>query len=98
MTHVLREAMSMKTACVATDVQGISELIEHEKSGYIVAPESPQELFNGIKHLTDNPKLKSQIEENSLKRIQEAFTMQRMVDEIEKLLVDLLAKKGFEIA
>lgn len=94
MTHVLREAMSMKTACVATDVHGISELIEHGKSGYIVTPESPKELFNGIKHLIDNTALKSQIEENSLKRIKEAFTMQRMVDEIEALFANLLEKKN----
>lgn len=97
MTHVLREAMAVKTACVATDVQGISELIEHEKSGIIVRPESEQALFDGIRYLLDNPELKRKIEENSIKRIREAFTMQRMVDEIEKLIQDLLAKKGFEI-
>ncbi len=98
MTHVLREAMSVETACVATDVQGISELIEHGKSGYIVKPESEQELFDGIKHVLDNPELKQKIEENSIKRIKDAFTMQRMVDEIEALIIQLLAKKGHKVS
>lgn len=98
MTHVLREAMSVKTACVATDVHGISELIEHGKSGFIVKPESEHELFNGIKHVLDNPELKQEIEENSIKRIKDAFTMQRMVDEIEALIIQLLAKKGHKVS
>lgn len=94
MTHVLREAMSVKTACVAADVQGISELIEHKKNGYIVKPESERELFDGIKYILDNPVLKKKIEENSIKRIQEAFTMQRMIDDIETLFIKLLAQKS----
>ncbi len=98
MTNVLREAMSVETACVATDVQGISELIEHGKSGYVVAPESEFELFNGIKHLLDHSELKEKIEKNSILRIKEAFTMQRMVDEIEALIIRLLAKKGHKVS
>jgi glycosyltransferase involved in cell wall biosynthesis len=97
MTHVLREAMSVKTACVAADVTGISELIEHEKNGYLVEPENEKAMFDGIKYVLEHPELKQKIEENSIKRIQEAFTMDRMVDNIEDLLERLLAKKGFEI-
>jgi glycosyltransferase involved in cell wall biosynthesis len=97
MTHVLREAMSVETACVATDVHGISELIEHQKSGIIVKPESEQELFDGIKYVLDRPELKRKIEENSIKRIKEAFTMNRMVDEIESLFIKLLNKKGYKV-
>ncbi len=95
MTNVLREAMSMETACIATDVYGISELIEHEKSGYIVEPESSKAIYDGIEHVLSNPKLKTKIEHNSLKRIKSAFTMERMIDQIEQLFIEQLKKKGF---
>lgn len=97
MTHVLREAMSVKTACVAANVTGISELIEHEKNGFLVQPENEKAMFDGIKFVLEQPSLKKKIEENSLKRIQEAFTMDRMITNFEDLLVRLLAKKEHEI-
>ncbi len=98
MTNVLREAMSVETACVATDVYGISELIEEGISGHIVPPESAEKIFDGIKYVLDNPELKAQIEKNSLKRIKAAFTMQRMIDEIEALLIRLLQEKGHTVS
>lgn len=98
MTNVLREAMSMETACVATDVYGISELIENEKSGYIVEPESVQAIYDGIEHVLSHPELKAKIEQNSLKRIKSAFTMDRMIDEVEQLFIQQLEKKGFKIS
>ena len=94
MTHVLREAMSVKTACVATDVYGISELIEHEKSGYIVQPENVEEIFKGIETVLDDAELKAKIEVNSLKRIEDAFTIQRMINNTEELFTRLLKNKS----
>jgi glycosyltransferase involved in cell wall biosynthesis len=96
MTNVLRGAMSVETACVATDVYGISELIEHEKSGYIVEPERPRAIYDGIKYVLSNPDIKAKIEKNSLKRIKSAFSMQKMIDETEALFVKLLKKKGVD--
>jgi glycosyltransferase involved in cell wall biosynthesis len=94
MTNVLREAMSVRTACVATDVYGISELIENMKSGIIVEPGSPSAIYNGIKLLANDPKLKSEIEENSYQRILEGFTMQKMIDETEELFTKLLKEQN----
>jgi glycosyltransferase involved in cell wall biosynthesis len=90
MTNVLREAMSVNTACVATDVYGISELIEHKESGFIVEPFSSKAIFDGIKQVLSNPELKTKIERNSLRRIEEGFTMERMINDIEALFFRLL--------
>jgi hypothetical protein len=48
--------------------------------------------------LLDHSELKEKIEKNSILRIKEAFTMQRMVDEIEALIIRLLAKKGHKVS
>ena len=98
MTHVLREAMVVGKACVATNVFGIAELIEHEKSGYIVPPENPQALFDGINYLLSNPDIKSNIEKNAKERIKQAFTMDRMITETEDLFKNQLEKKGFKVS
>ena len=93
MTNVLREAMSVETACVATDVYGISELIEHEKSGYIVEPGRALAIYEGIEYVLSNPRLKAEMEKNAKKRIRNAFSMEKMIDETEELLIRLLRKR-----
>ncbi len=97
MTNVLREAMSVETACVATDVYGISELIEHEKSGYIVEPNRAMALYDGIEYVLSRPELKAKIEKNAKKRIKSAFSMEKMINETEDLFIRLLKKKGIDM-
>ncbi len=97
MTNVLREAMSVETACVATDVHGISELIEHGKSGYIVEPNRAMAIYDGIEYILSRPELKAKIENESKKRIRSAFSMEKMINETENLFIRLLKKKGIDV-
>ncbi|NRB10545.1 MAG: glycosyltransferase [Rickettsiaceae bacterium] len=52
------EAMSSSISCIATEVGGIPELIDHNKTGLIVPPKSPNALSKAIeKMLSDREKL-----------------------------------------
>lgn len=94
MTNVLREAMSVKTACVATDVLGIrGELMDHKVHGYIVEPENMEALYDGIEYVLTHPELKSELEKNGYKRVKESFSIEGMIDQIENLFESQLEKK-----
>ena len=98
MTNVLREAMSVETACVTTDVMGIrGELMEHKEHGYIVEPENPKAIYDGIEYVLSNPELKAKMEKNGLQKVKSSFSIEVMIDNIEQLFRDQLRKKGFEI-
>jgi len=49
--NVLAEAQSQGLACVATTVSGIPELIQHGRTGLLVAPEAPAELARALGEL-----------------------------------------------
>lgn len=59
----LVEAMASGTAIISTDTGGISEVVEHEHSGILVAPQSPLELKSAMIQLLDDRKLREQIAE-----------------------------------
>lgn len=54
----LMEAMAAGRACVASDVGGLSELIENGKDGVLVPSEDPIALRDAVLGLVDNPELR----------------------------------------
>ena len=51
---VLLEAMAMGTPCVATDVTGIPEVIEHEQTGLIAAQNESVTLSEALQRLLED--------------------------------------------
>ena len=92
MSNALREAMAVGKACVATDVFGVSELFQEGESGIMVEKGNAVNIFNAIKEVFSNPKLKLRIEKNGAKLIKNSFSMQKMVDHVEKIFENQLAK------
>ena len=48
---VALEAMACGTPVIASDVGGLSKLVRHEETGYLVPPRDPVALANAIEHL-----------------------------------------------
>jgi len=53
--NVLVEAQSQGLACVSAAVSAIPELVEHERSGWLVPPESPDALAQALAMLIGDP-------------------------------------------
>lgn len=49
--NVIKEAFYLKVPVVATNVGGIPEIVENEKTGLLVPPEDPKSLANAINRL-----------------------------------------------
>lgn len=54
----LVEAMASTTAIISTDTGGISEVIEHDKTGILVPPQNPLKLKSAIVRLIEDQELR----------------------------------------
>lgn len=80
----LLEAMSMQCAIVSTDAGGVKEVIEDGKSGLMVAVNEWEKLAEKLELLKDND-FRLKLAHNARRRVEEAFSLQRMVGELEML-------------
>ena len=60
MPRVILEAMAIETPVVATAVDGIPELIDHEKSGLLFEPEDIGGMIDSIDRIYTNPQMTEQ--------------------------------------
>ena len=74
--NVLAEAQSQGLACVTTSVSAIPELVEHGKTGLLVAPESPQELASALEALIRDPSRRRALGEAGRERVRSSFGLE----------------------
>jgi glycogen(starch) synthase len=60
------EAMAQGKVCIGSDVGGITELIEHDKTGVIFRSEDPQSLAAAILGLQNDPARMARLRESAL--------------------------------
>jgi glycosyltransferase involved in cell wall biosynthesis len=81
----LLEAMSMECSVAATDAGGIKEVIRHEQDGLLCPSKEPFKLVDLVLHLLNQSAVRSALASSARKRVTEAFSMKKMVDELEAL-------------
>jgi glycosyltransferase involved in cell wall biosynthesis len=74
----LLEAMACGQAVVASAAGGIPEIVEHERSGWLVAPGEASSLAQALAVLADSPQLRARMGEAARLRIVERFSLQAM--------------------
>lgn len=80
--NVLMEAQSQGLPCVATRVSAIPELIEHEATGLLVEPESPQALADALQRLIEEPSVRHTFGAAGRARVSEYFGLDRNVSKL----------------
>ena len=86
----LLEAMSMECAVISTDAGGIKEVIRNDVDGLLCEVEDWEDLSNLGQILIDNPKKLDQLKIAARKRVKVAFSLQRMVKELENYYVEVM--------
>ncbi len=87
---VLLEAMACGVPCIGTNVGGIPEVIEHEKTGYICEVGDIEEAANKAIQLLENEQLHQQMREASLHAVNHKFHSTEIVSQYEKLYYKLV--------
>ena len=89
-SNSLLEYMAAGLPAVATDVGGNRELVTDGETGFIVPPASPQALAKKIVPLLKDARLRESLGANARRTVRMQFSIQKMVDSVEKLYENLL--------
>jgi len=79
---VLMEAMAMALPVIATRVGGVAELVEHERSGFLVDAGSVDGLAAALLRLAREPALRIQLGEAGRKKVLAEFSVQQSGKEL----------------
>lgn len=83
----LMEALAIGLPVIATDISGISELVEHGKSGLLVPERDAVALADAIIHLIQNPDLSSELGENGRRKILVDFNLEKNSKRLHELII-----------
>jgi sugar transferase (PEP-CTERM/EpsH1 system associated) len=95
MPNALLEAMSVGLACVATRAGGNPELIQDESSGLLFEASDAKALAAHLRALAMNPQRRQDLGDNARKRVENNFSLHRMLSNYTHLYAETL-KKGAE--
>lgn len=83
------EAMAAGRAVVATAVGGVPDVIEHERTGLLVASGSSTAIAAAILRLLQDPCLRGELGGRARDEARRRFRRERLVEEIERLYLEL---------
>ena len=80
--NVLMESMAMGVPVVVTNISGISELVENEKTGLLVPPGATDKLADAMLRMLTDVQLRNQIMAAGRQRVLGDFDNRRLVEDL----------------
>jgi glycosyltransferase involved in cell wall biosynthesis len=87
---VLLEAMACGLPCVASDVGGVSLVIDHGENGYLIDPESNKDLLESLSALIRNKALISKFSKQSRTKVVNQHNWSRVGKYFESIFLDAI--------
>lgn len=91
--NAVLEAMSLGVPVVATDVGGVGEIIEDQRTGLLIRPQDPEAIVRAVALLLEQPERAREISEAAKQVVLTRFSLDRMLNEYDVLYEELLAAR-----
>ncbi len=88
--NTVLEAMACGTPCVAFDIGGMPDLIEHKKSGYLARPFDVDDLAHGISWVLEDDDRRRELAQAARKKVEEEYAAQTIAHRHAKLYQEIL--------
>lgn len=82
--NVVLQACSLKTPCIVSDINGCNEIIEHNKTGLIVAPKDADALTRAMMALTENEALRKEFASAAMQKVLQDYDQRIFWHALEK--------------
>lgn len=89
----LCEYLACGKPVIASNIAGLSDLLEESHAGIVVSPENPQELAAAICELLENDRLRKQLGENGFVYVQQNRSWATIAEKIVDICDDVLAER-----
>ncbi len=83
--NVLTESMAMGLPVIATNISGIPELVENEKTGLLVAPGQPDKLAENMLRLLTDGQLRNRVIAAGRQRVAREFDNRQLIRELAEI-------------
>lgn len=84
------EAMATELPVVATRCGGPEEILEHEKTGLLVAVNNPEAIANGLLRLMQDKPLQERLAQQGKQHAADTFSMETLLNQYRLIYADLL--------
>lgn len=89
--YSLLEAAALSKPVVASDIDGVREIIRHGQTGLLVPPRKPRLLAEAVIQLLRDRDYASHLGRNLKAEVRKTFTLEQMVSQVQDLYLKLLA-------
>lgn len=86
--NVLPEAMASRLAIISTEISGIPELVENNRSGFLVQPGQEKDLAAAIEELLDDKEKRQNLADAANLRVRLMFDCKTAADKLSILFKD----------
>lgn len=91
LSNTVMEALACGTPSVAFNIGGMSDLIEHQRNGYLAKPYESHDLARGIAWILEKSERCPSLSNSATKKIKQKFTIEQQTQEYIKLYQEILA-------
>jgi glycosyltransferase involved in cell wall biosynthesis len=88
------EALASGCPVVATRVGGVPDVVQDGEEGVLIDPGSPEQLADALVLLAGDPELRARMGAAGRKRTLPRYAVSRLIDDVDALYRELLARKG----
>ena len=90
LSRSVMEAMCIGVPCIVSDVGGLLELVEHEKSGLVVEKGNPPAIARAVERMARDSFLRKSFAAEAINRMKRIFSVDKMVTNTRKLYEELV--------
>jgi len=91
LANTVMESLACGTPCVAFDIGGMPDLIEHKRNGYLVKPYKTEDLIGGITWILDDTERYQRLRNRAREKVEKEFTLEIQGQRYEKLFSEVVS-------
>lgn len=92
LSNMVVEALSCGTPCVAFEIGGMPDMIEHKRCGYLAQPYDSDDFANGISWILKDEERLSNLSRFAREKAEKEFSVEKMALDYYKLYLDMLSR------